>query len=178
MPPAPTSQFSLRIAAVDGDLGDAAATEEFAHELREALADLDVTRIDAVPAGPAPEGTRGLEVLAVLSFVITAVQAGEALTKVVKTIRQVAARYAERRQRIRLTVEGVDVDLAKASDADVGRVVQRLLALPATAGTGVRSALVVANARYDDPALAQLRSPGADAEALARVLGDPAIGGF
>jgi hypothetical protein len=178
MPPAPTSQFSLRIAAVDGDLGDAATAEEFAHELRAALADLDVTRIDPVPSGPAPEGTRGLEVLAVLSFLITAVQAGEALTKVVKTIRHVAARYAERRQRIQLTVEGVDVDLAKASDADVGRVVQRLLALPTAASTGVRSALVVANARYDDPSLAQLRSPGADAEALARVLGDPGIGGF
>src|SRR4029079_4802728 len=100
MPPAPTSHFSLRIAAVDGDLGDAVAAEEFAHELRDALADLDVTRIDPVPSGPAPEGTRGLEVLASLSFRITAVQAGEALTKVVRAIRQVAARYAERRQPI------------------------------------------------------------------------------
>jgi hypothetical protein len=38
--------------------------------------------------------------------------------------------------------------------------------------------LIVANATYDDPALAALRSPGHDAEALVRVLGDAAIGGF
>ncbi|MET7950859.1 caspase family protein [Micromonospora sp. NPDC005324] len=44
--------------------------------------------------------------------------------------------------------------------------------------TGLRRALVVANARYDDPALAALRAPTHDADALARVLGDPAIGGF
>jgi hypothetical protein len=43
---------------------------------------------------------------------------------------------------------------------------------------GSRSALIVANDRYDDPGLRRLRAPGQDAEALARVLGDRAIGGF
>jgi uncharacterized caspase-like protein len=41
-----------------------------------------------------------------------------------------------------------------------------------------RLALVVAIDRYDDAALHQLAAPGADAEALAGVLGDPALGGF
>jgi WD40 repeat protein len=41
-----------------------------------------------------------------------------------------------------------------------------------------RYALIVANDRYDDPKLRQLRAPVKDAEALARVLGDPAIGAF
>jgi WD40 repeat protein len=41
-----------------------------------------------------------------------------------------------------------------------------------------RYALIVANDRYDDPKLRQLRAPVKDAEALARVLGDPAIGDF
>ena len=41
-----------------------------------------------------------------------------------------------------------------------------------------RSALIVANASYADPRLSKLRAPARDAEALARVLGDPAIGGF
>jgi hypothetical protein len=41
-----------------------------------------------------------------------------------------------------------------------------------------RLALVVAIDRYDDAALHQLAAPGADAEALAEVLGDPALGGF
>lgn len=37
---------------------------------------------------------------------------------------------------------------------------------------------MVAIDRYDQPALLQLASPGADAEALAEVLGDPELGGF
>jgi hypothetical protein len=41
-----------------------------------------------------------------------------------------------------------------------------------------RSALIVASDTYQDPQLAQLRAPGRDAEELAAVLGDPAIGDF
>ena len=41
-----------------------------------------------------------------------------------------------------------------------------------------RLALVVAVDRYDHPALHRLASPAADAESLAEVLGDPALGGF
>jgi hypothetical protein len=44
--------------------------------------------------------------------------------------------------------------------------------------SGGRYALIVANGDYDDPKLRQLRAPAADAQALARVLGDPEIGGF
>ena len=39
-------------------------------------------------------------------------------------------------------------------------------------------ALVVANDVYQDPKLRRLRAPAADAQELARVLSDPAIGGF
>ena len=45
-------------------------------------------------------------------------------------------------------------------------------------GAEVRRALIVANDTYEDPGLRQLRAPAADARALARVLGDPMIGGF
>lgn len=41
-----------------------------------------------------------------------------------------------------------------------------------------RRALIVASYQYQDPALRQLVAPAQDAEALARVLQDPAIGGF
>ncbi len=44
--------------------------------------------------------------------------------------------------------------------------------------SGARSALIVANARYEDAGLRRLRSPTKDAEELAAVLGDPAIGNF
>lgn len=43
---------------------------------------------------------------------------------------------------------------------------------------GVRKALIVAADQYVDPQLRRLRAPGLDAEALAAVLGDPAIGGL
>ena len=41
-----------------------------------------------------------------------------------------------------------------------------------------KSALVVANFRYEHPDLRQLAAPAHDAESLARVLADTAIGGF
>ena len=43
---------------------------------------------------------------------------------------------------------------------------------------GRRTALVVAVDDYEHPGLRRLRSPAADAEALASVLGDPAVAGF
>ncbi|MEU8512482.1 transporter substrate-binding domain-containing protein [Kitasatospora sp. NPDC048722] len=42
----------------------------------------------------------------------------------------------------------------------------------------LRFALVVATARYTDPALRQLRAPARDADQLSEVLADPRIGGF
>ncbi|MGV9236569.1 caspase, EACC1-associated type [Streptomyces nigra] len=44
--------------------------------------------------------------------------------------------------------------------------------------TDTRHALIIANERYDDRALKQLKAPGHDADALAEVLGDPQIGDF
>jgi formylglycine-generating enzyme required for sulfatase activity/uncharacterized caspase-like protein len=41
-----------------------------------------------------------------------------------------------------------------------------------------RLALIIANSEFDDPKLSRLKTPGRDAEALAQVLEDPAIGGF
>src|SRR4051794_37993693 len=41
-----------------------------------------------------------------------------------------------------------------------------------------KSALIIANWQYEDPLLRALVSPSKDAESLAQVLGDAAIGGF
>lgn len=46
------------------------------------------------------------------------------------------------------------------------------------AGDAPRSALVVASYEYEDAGLRRLRAPARDAEALAEVLRDPAIGAF
>lgn len=178
MSAAPTSQISLRVEAIDAGPDGPEAIEEFAQQLRAALSDLGVRRVDQVAAEPAPEGTRALELLAVCGFVITLVQTGDALTRVVGAVRALVRRYAERGRRLRLTVDEDDVDLTKAGDEELERVVRVLLSRPGVPGTSVRSALVIANDRYDDARLAQLRAPSHDAAALSRVLGDPAIGGF
>ncbi len=47
-----------------------------------------------------------------------------------------------------------------------------------TTVAGERVALIVAVDNYDNPSLSKLSAPMADAEALAGVLGDPALGGF
>ena len=44
--------------------------------------------------------------------------------------------------------------------------------------SATKSALIIANYRYDHPDLRQLTAPAQDAESLARVLADPAVGGF
>ena len=41
-----------------------------------------------------------------------------------------------------------------------------------------KSALIIANFRYEDPDLRQLVAPAEDAQSLARVLADPTLGGF
>ncbi|MEU4472526.1 caspase family protein [Micromonospora sp. NPDC023888] len=168
------SEFSLVVSAEDD--ADPAGVDELGGMLRLALADAGATRIDRAATDSAPDGTRGIELLGVIAIVVTAVQTVEALTTVVEAIRGCLARAAGRRRRARLTVAGVDVEIA--ADTDVAPIVAALMAQPGRPMTGLRRALVVANARYDDPALAALRAPTHDADALARVLGDPAIGGF
>jgi hypothetical protein len=171
----PVTQFSLDVRSV-GQPSDPDAFAELTGNLRIALADQGVVRIDEVSAGSAPAGARGIEVIGALTFLITAVQAGEALAKIVRAIRYYVARYAERHGPVHVTLGGVA--LHHGDESDLHAVVAALLAQPARPLTGVRRALIVANARYDDPALAGLRAPTHDAHALARVLGAPAIGGF
>ncbi|MCG5445909.1 caspase family protein [Micromonospora sp. NIE79] len=168
------SDFSLVVSAEDGTGGE--GVDELAEMLRFALAEAGATRIDQTTTGTAPDGTRGIELLGAIAFIVAAVQTVEAMTKVVEAIRGCLARVAGRRRRVRLAVAGVEVEVA--ADSDVAPIVAALLAQPGRPMTGLRRALVVANARYDDPALAALRAPTHDADALARVLGDPAIGGF
>ena len=50
--------------------------------------------------------------------------------------------------------------------------------MPAQSSAGRRLALIAATSTYHDVTLRQLRAPGADADDLAHVLEDPAIGGF
>jgi len=42
----------------------------------------------------------------------------------------------------------------------------------------MKYALIIGNNKYDDPKLAQLKTPAADSQALAKILDDKTIGGF
>ncbi|HEY1485818.1 MAG TPA: caspase family protein, partial [Micromonosporaceae bacterium] len=174
MAQAPLSRFPIRITAA-GDDPDQATIDDFAQTLRRELIDAGAHRIERVPAGPGPEGTRSLELIGLLSFIITATDAGESLAKVIRAIRAVAQRYAKARRPVQVTVGESDVDLATADDQRIASVIA---AIEASRPTGVRAALIVANAAYDHAGLTELRAPGADADALAGVLRDPTIGGF
>jgi hypothetical protein len=178
MPAVPMHRVSLRVTAADGAAADPAVIEQFALDLRAELSDGDIARIDQIVAGPAPEGARALEILAAFEFIITMVEAGEAVGKILAAIRRVAGRYAERRQRLKVTVADVEIDLATATDEQRRMVIDAIAAQVAPPAAGVRRALIIANKEFDDPALTQLRAPGHDADALARVLGNITIGGF
>jgi hypothetical protein len=172
------SQFALHVTGVEDEAVDPAVVERFALDLRAELAELNIARVDQAFSGEAPAGARAFELVSALQFIITVVQAGQSVHAVVKAIRKLAARYAERQRRLKVTVAGVAVDLATASDGDVERIIAAVLNTPGQAVHGSRLALVVANSDYADQSLRQLRAPGHDADALARVLGDPAVGGF
>ena len=42
----------------------------------------------------------------------------------------------------------------------------------------MKYALIIGNNKYDDPKLAQLKTPAADSQALVKILGDQTIGSF
>jgi hypothetical protein len=170
------SQFTVVVSAPDTLRPDAAAVEELALALREALTDAGARRIDQ-PAGlAAPDGTRAVEILGILTLVITTVQTAEALVKAVRAIQACLRRLQDRRARVHVRTGETTVEIA--ADSPVEPIVDALRTAPASAGANTRKALIVANSHYDDPLLAQLRGPAKDADALARVLVDPAIGGF
>lgn len=169
--------FQLSLKVTTG--ADDAVPQEALAELRAELADAGATRVEQAPADPAPAGARGVELLGALQLLVTVVSTIDAAMKIVRTVRRWAIRVAERHERRpRVTVAGAEVDLTTATDLELERIAQSLVKGSFPVLPGVRKALIVANASYDDPALAQLRAPTHDADTLGQVLGDPAIGGF
>ncbi|MDQ7907606.1 caspase family protein [Phytohabitans sp. ZYX-F-186] len=150
-------RFTIRLSAAPGQRLAAGEAESLVLRLRQELLDLGAERVERVTAGPAPPGTR-VDVVGTLELVATVV--GTAGTVV--QLAELVERWRQRQDRS----QAVHLDVAEADGP-----------APRARVTG-RDALVVANATYEDSALRALRSPVHDANALARVLGDPALGGF
>ena len=155
------TSFSLRITAAEADV-DPAEVEEFAIQLRQELLASGVPGVTRAVEGTRPGGTRGVEMIAAgVGFLVTGLSTAAAMAQLADYVQRWLEAHPRRRRFKVAFVVGSTSAGAVASGA-----------------TGRRSALLVANAAYQDPGLSQLRSPVADIQALADVLGEPSIGAF
>jgi hypothetical protein len=162
--------------------------EEATLQLRRELIELDVEGVEARSYGDPGPGVRSVDLIGLGSLVVNVVQS-EAFKEVVTAIISWLGR--RRQGAVKLEVNGDVLELTGLSSQEQRRVCDEWLrrnaggerSVPTTAiapvpPVGSRRALIVANTSYEDPGLRQLRAPMDDAEALARVLGDPRIGDF
>lgn len=157
MPEEPS--LSLRITPAESDV-DLAEVEELAFQLRQDLLASGVPGVAREVAGPAPAGTRSVElIVAGLGFLVTGLSTAASAAQLADFVQRWREQHP-RRRRVKVAVVAGHASPQKP------------------AGIGRRSALLVANAAYQDPGLSQLRSPVSDIRALAEVLGEPSIGAF
>src|SRR5687767_7656163 len=163
---------------VEDEHGDQEGLAELTAALRQELLDLDVDSVEQLSAGQAPPGSRGFDVEALGTLVVT-VARSDVLVALVSAVAMWLT--SRRSQVVKVDVDGDVLELSGLPSQERQRLTEQWLrrrALDGSVLTGTRSALIIASREYQDPGLGQLRSPAHDAEALARVLGNPRIGGF
>jgi Caspase domain/Effector Associated Constant Component 1 len=163
---------------VEDEQGDQEGLAELTAWLRQELLDLDVDSVEQFAAGEAPPGSRAFDVAALGTLVVTLVKS-EVLAAIVSAVAMWLT--SRRNQVVKIDVDGDVLELSGLASQERQRLTEEWLRRRAPDGsvlTGTRSALIIASREYQDPGLGQLRSPAHDAEALARVLGNPRIGGF
>jgi hypothetical protein len=152
------SQVKLWLTPLDGSV-DAAELESLAVQLRQDLLKAGAARVERERQGSAPAGARSVELVAAgIGYLVTGLATVASAVQVAEFVQRWRQAHP-RRQRVAVAVTPV---AAAVSGVRAGR----------------RSALLVANAAYVDPALSRLRSPLQDTQELAAVLGDARIGGF
>lgn len=163
---------------IDDQASDPEELARLTAGLRQELLDLDVNAADQVSAGQPPLDSRAFEVVALGALAVTVAQS-ELLAVIVNAVTQWLTH--RRQQTVRIEVDGDVLELSGLPTKERRRLTEdwlrRRTANPKPAA-GARSALIIASREYQDPGLRQLRAPVHDAEALARVLEDPNIGGF
>ena len=170
----------LRVSDTDADDQQ---LDEIARQLRNELTALDVP-VEAVTAGEAPPSAKSVEIAAVGALLVTLAQS----PLLPAIITAVSSWLGHRRQcTVRLELDGDLLELSGRPSQEQSRAIDAWLRRhqpdhdmhPSVASSiDRRYALIVANYDYQDPGLRRLRAPAHDAEELARVLRDPAIGGF
>ncbi|MGP3955821.1 caspase family protein [Nonomuraea sp. 3N208] len=170
-----TVRLQLRVIDLAADPQE---LDEATARLRDELLDLDVV-VSGAEAGEAPEGTR-----AVLSFTLGGLVIAFAGTELLAAIVNAVTAWLNRHQHrsVKLDIDGDALELTGIRSEEQRRLtdvwLRRRRQQDSPAQVGRRLALIVAGDEYRDPGLRRLRAPALDAEALARVLGDEAIGGF
>ncbi|MFI6910322.1 caspase family protein [Nonomuraea sp. NPDC050394] len=153
--------FSLRITPAGAGV-DQAEVEELAIQLRGDLLASGIPGVTRVVEGPAPDGSRSAELIASgIGFLVTGLTAAASVAQIADYVQRWRQAHP-RRRRVMVSVEAGATSRAAGVSGTAGR----------------RSALLVANAAYEDPGLSRLRSPVSDINALAEVLGEPGIGAF
>jgi hypothetical protein len=177
-----TLDIQVGVAAGEGDHELAEATSRLQRELLE----LDVESVEPASGGESPSGVRAVDIVALGTLIVTLAKS-EVLAAIVSAVRSWLG--GQRGRSVKLEVDGDVLELAGVSSAEQRRLSDEWLrrhariersvdAAEVVRATYARSALIVASYDYQDPGLRRLRAPAHDAEALARVLQDPQIGGF
>ncbi|GIE37036.1 hypothetical protein Ait01nite_100810 [Actinoplanes italicus] len=177
----------VTIVVHDDEDADEQRLDEVTRQLRRELADLDVA-VEGAPGGPAPLGTRAVELAAIGTIIVTLSQS----VVLAAVINAISAWLTQRQQgSVRVEMDGEALELTGSPTPQHRRLIDAWLSrreaaepLPGEGDDaepgpgGGRYALIVASYAYDDPGLRRLHAPAHDAERLAGVLSDPAIGGF
>jgi hypothetical protein len=95
--------------------------DQLARSLRNELLELDVDAVEPAATGPAPEGARAVEALMAGALIVRLARDSEALTSLVRTVRGWLGANAERRVRIEL--DGDVLELTGSSDEERQRLV-------------------------------------------------------
>jgi hypothetical protein len=121
-----TESAQLELSVDAGPGSDTGELERLAGSLRTELLELDVYSVEPATRGPAPDGTRAIEAVVVGVLVARLARSPEALAAVASTIRSWLRLHPQRRVRIEL--DGDVLELTGASDKESERLVDSWIA--------------------------------------------------
>jgi hypothetical protein len=116
----------LELSVDAGPGADDDELERLARSLRAELLELDLDSVEPAAAGPAPDDARAVEALMLGALVVRLSHDSEALTSLVRTVRGWLGAHADRRVRIEL--DGDVIELAGPSDEERQRLVDAWIA--------------------------------------------------
>jgi Effector Associated Constant Component 1 len=104
--------------------------------LRTELLQLDVDGVAAPPGGEAPPGARVVGVTAVSALLVALGQSAGGLQSVVSAVRDWLRRGEEADRRVRLKIDGDELELSQASAEDQQRLIELFISRHAAGKTG------------------------------------------